>query len=207
MKFCSHCGYPVELRIPVGDDRQRHVCGQCNAIHYQNPRLIVGSLPVHGERVLLCRRAIEPRRDYWTLPAGFMENGESTLQGAQRETWEEARAKISDATLYRVFDLPHINQVYMFYRGELIDGAYGIGPESLEVELFHEHEIPWQQLAFPVVVETLREFFADRGRGDGYPVRASGIDPSWRGWFQRSDQHDVSSNSDSSKNIKKEQDK
>ena len=192
MRFCSHCGHPVELRIPAGDDRQRHVCGQCNAVHYQNPRIIVGSLPVYGEQVLLCRRAIEPRRGYWTLPAGFMENGETTLQGALRETWEEARAKVSNETLYRVFDLPHINQVYMFYRGDLIAGEYGAGPESSEVALFHEHEIPWQQLAFPVVVETLREFFADRSRGE-YPVRASGIDPSWRGWFQRGD-HDKKDN-------------
>ncbi len=184
MRFCSYCGHPVELRVPTGDDRERHVCAQCQAIHYQNPRLIVGTLPVHGERVLLCRRAIEPRQNCWTLPAGFMENGETTLQGALRETWEEARARIANETLYRVFDLPHINQVYMFYRGELVDGEYGVGPESTEVALFHEHEIPWRELAFPVVVETLREFFADRGRG-AYPVRASGIDPGWRGWFQR----------------------
>jgi ADP-ribose pyrophosphatase YjhB (NUDIX family) len=193
MKFCSHCGHPVELRIPAGDDRQRYVCGHCHTIHYQNPRLIVGSLPVYGERVLLCRRAIEPRKDFWTLPAGFMENGETTLQGALRETWEEARARIDHEALYRVFDLPHINQVYMFYRGELVAGEFGIGPESSAVALFHEHEIPWQELAFPVVVETLREFFADRQNGS-YPVRASGIDPSWRGWLQRAAGHSTEDN-------------
>lgn len=183
MKFCSSCGHTVEWRIPAGDERQRFVCSQCGVIHYQNPRLVVGTLPVHGEQVLLCRRAIEPRLGFWTLPAGFMENGESTREGAQRETWEEARAHIRDATLYRLFDLPHINQVHLFYRGELIDGAFGIGPESSEVALFHEHEIPWQELAFPVIVEALREFFADRRSGH-FPVRSSGLDARWREWFK-----------------------
>lgn len=184
MKFCSQCGFSVELRIPPGDDRQRYVCVQCSTIHYQNPRLIVGCLPVCGERVLLCRRAIEPRKGFWTLPAGFMENGERTVDGALRETWEEARARVEGVALYRVFDLPHINQVYMFYRGELLNGEFGVGPESLEAALFLEHEIPWRELAFPVVVETLREFFADRQQG-AYPVRVSGLDPSWGGWLQR----------------------
>jgi ADP-ribose pyrophosphatase YjhB (NUDIX family) len=184
MKWCSQCGHSVELGIPPGDDRQRYICGQCHTIHYQNPRLIVGCLPLCGERVLLCRRAIEPRKGYWTLPAGFMENGETTLAGALRETWEEARARGEHAELYRVFDLPHINQVYMFYRATLVNGEFGVGPESSEAALFHEHEIPWRELAFPVVVETLREFFADRRCGS-YPVRASGLDPSWGGWLQR----------------------
>lgn len=184
MKYCSNCGNPVELRVPAGDDRDRFVCPQCDTIHYQNPRLVVGSLPVSGDRILLCRRAIDPRRNFWTLPAGFMENGETTLQGALRETWEEACARLSGETLYRVFDLPHINQVYMFYRGELVEGAYGPGAESLEVELFREEDIPWQDIAFPVVMETLREFFDDRRRGQ-YPVRASGLDPHWHEWWKR----------------------
>lgn len=183
MRFCSSCGHPLERRIPAGDDRERYVCPQCGAIHYQNPHIVVGTLPVCGERILLCRRAIEPRFGYWTLPAGFMENGETTLEGAQRETWEEAHARLDNASMYRMFDLPHINQVYVFYRGELLDGEYGVGPESTEVALFHEHEIPWQELAFPVMVETLREFFEDRRRGH-FPVRASGLDPSWRDWFK-----------------------
>jgi ADP-ribose pyrophosphatase YjhB (NUDIX family) len=176
----------VEQRIPPGDDRLRFVCVHCQVVHYQNPRLIVGCLPVHGERVLLCRRAIEPRKGFWTLPAGFMENGETTLDGALRETWEEARARVAGPELYRIFDLPYINQVYMFYRADLLDGTFGVGPESLEAELFLEHEIPWRELAFPVVVETLREFFADRQRGI-YPVRASGLDPSWGGWLKRTE--------------------
>lgn len=186
MKFCSQCGQTLQQRIPPGDDRLRFVCGHCEAIHYQNPRLIVGCLPLHGERVLLCRRAIEPRKGFWTLPAGFMENGETTLDGALRETWEEARARVESAELYRIFDLPYINQVYMFYRADVLDGEFGVGPESLEAELFLEHEIPWRELAFPVVVETLREFFADRQRGI-YPVRASGLDPSWGGWLKRAE--------------------
>ncbi len=184
MKFCSNCGIGVELRIPIGDDRSRFVCPSCHTIHYQNPRVVVGCLPVYGDRVLLCRRAIEPRREFWTLPAGFMENGESTLQGALRETWEEARARVDAPSLYRIFDLPHINQIYMFYRGELVDGAHASGPESLETALFEEADIPWQELAFPVVMEALREFFADRQSGQ-FPVRASELDPSWQHWWRR----------------------
>lgn len=184
MRFCSQCGHRVELRIPTGDDRERHVCVQCETIHYQNPRVIVGCLPVAGERILLCKRAIAPRLGYWTLPAGFLENGETTLAGAQRETWEEAHAQVNNAELYRIFDLPHINQIYMFYRGELIDNRFGAGTESLEVELFLPDEIPWPQLAFPVVVETLREYIADRARGE-FPIRASGLDTSWHNWYRQ----------------------
>ncbi|HEY3698498.1 MAG TPA: NUDIX hydrolase [Spongiibacteraceae bacterium] len=183
MRFCSQCGHPVELRIPAGDDRHRHVCAQCSTIHYQNPRVIVGCLPVADDRILLCRRAIEPRQGYWTLPAGFLENGETTLAGAEREMWEEAQAKVTNPVLYRIFDLPHINQIYMFYRGDLIDERFGAGTESLEVALFRADEIPWQQLAFPVVIEALREFLDDRMRGE-FPVRASGLDPSWRNWLR-----------------------
>ena len=133
MKFCSSCGSMVVLSIPEGDDRERFVCSSCEIIHYVNPRVIVGCLPVYQDRVLLCKRAIEPRRNYWTLPAGFMENGETTLEGAARETWEEARAEVGDMQLYRVFDVPYINQVYMFYRCDLQRGEYGAGPESLGV--------------------------------------------------------------------------
>lgn len=183
MRFCSQCGHTVELRIPAGDDRERHICIHCETIHYQNPRVIVGCLPVAGERILLCKRAIEPRRGFWTLPAGFLENGETTLGGAQRETWEEAQAKVANPALYRIFDLPGISQIYMFYRGDLIDNQFGAGTESLDVALFAADEIPWDQLAFPVVVETLREYLADRERGE-FPVRASGLDPNWRDWYR-----------------------
>jgi ADP-ribose pyrophosphatase YjhB (NUDIX family) len=175
MKFCSSCGSEVELRIPEGDDRERHVCASCDIIHYSNPRVIVGCLPVYEGRVLLCRRAIEPRRDYWTLPAGFMENGETTLQGAARETWEEARARVSNLELYRVFDVPYISQVYMFYRCDLDDGEFGVGPESLETDLYLEQTVPWDRIAFPVVRETLQAFFSDSKRNE-YPVRVSAIE-------------------------------
>ncbi|MEO1078316.1 MAG: NUDIX hydrolase [Pseudomonadota bacterium] len=169
MKFCSKCGGEIELRIPEGDDRNRFVCRSCGAIHYVNPRIIVGCLATHGDRVLLCRRAIEPRYGLWTLPAGFMENGETTAQGAARETWEEARGVVSDLELYRVFDVPYISQVYMFYRCSLNEGEHAVGPESLETGLFEETEIPWDEIAFPVVRSTLRDFFADRTMGE-FPI-------------------------------------
>jgi ADP-ribose pyrophosphatase YjhB (NUDIX family) len=180
MKFCTSCGHSVTLKVPEGDDRERFVCTKCELIHYSNPRVIVGCVPVHEDRVLLCRRAIEPRRNYWTLPAGFMENGETTPQGAARETWEEARARVSGLELYRVFDVPYISQIYMFYRCEVDDGVYGVGPESLETALYTRDEIPWDEIAFPVVYETLKEYFADVDAGH-FPVRVSAIERgSWR---------------------------
>ena len=169
MNFCSACGAEVEVRVPAGDDRDRYVCVSCDSIHYINPRIIVGCLAVHEDRILLCKRAIEPRYGLWTLPAGFMENGETTRQGAARETWEEAKGRVSDLELYRVFDVPYISQVYMFYRCRLVDGGYGVGPESLETALYDEADIPWDEIAFPVVRETLTDFLRDRQRG-GYPI-------------------------------------
>lgn len=174
MKFCSACGASVELRIPDGDDRQRFVCVSCELIHYSNPRVIVGCLPAFGDQVLLCKRAIEPRYGLWTLPAGFMENGETTAAGAARETWEEARARVSNLELYRVFDLPYINQVYMFYRCDLDGGEYGVGPESLETGLYREDEIPWSDIAFAVVHDTLRSYFQDR-RDGRFPIAVEQI--------------------------------
>jgi len=175
MKFCTRCGDSVILQVPAGDDRERFVCVSCELIHYSNPRVIVGCLPIYQDRVLLCLRAIEPRKNYWTLPAGFMENGETTAQGAARETWEEARAKVSNLDLYRVFDVPHISQVYMFYRCDIDDGEFGVGPESLETDLYSEAEIPWVRIAFPVVTETLKDYFADAPGGD-FSVQVSAID-------------------------------
>ncbi|NPU95439.1 MAG: NUDIX hydrolase [Gammaproteobacteria bacterium] len=174
MKYCSHCGHPVSLKVPEGDNRERHVCDNCGTVHYQNPRIIAGTLPVFGDRVLLCRRAIEPRLGYWTLPAGFMENGETTEQAAARETFEEADAEVDIHGLYTVFNLPHISQVYLFFRADVIDGRHGPGTESLESRLFEEHEIPWQDLAFPTVARTLQFFFADRRAGE-FPVRVEDI--------------------------------
>ncbi|HBO13083.1 MAG TPA: NUDIX hydrolase, partial [Halieaceae bacterium] len=124
---------------------------------------------------LLCRRAIEPRRDYWTLPAGFMENGETTEEGAARETWEEARAQVRDLALYRVYDVPYINQVYLFYRCSLVDGSHAAGPESTDTRLFHRDEVPWDELAFPSIYRALRAFFADREAGRDYPLAVETI--------------------------------
>lgn len=174
MKFCSSCGSQVERRIPEGDDRERHICASCDTIHYTNPRIITGCLPTHEGQVLLCRRAIEPRLGYWTLPAGFMENGETTLEGALRESWEEAKARIEVQELYTLFNLPYINQVYMFYRGNLKNLDFGPGIESLEVELFDEESVPWEELAFPVIRKTLKHFFDDQRRGQ-FPFRAEDI--------------------------------
>ena len=176
MRFCSACGAEVSLRIPPADDRERHVCGSCETVHYQNPKIVVGCLPVWEDRVLLCRRAIAPRLGFWTLPAGFMENSETTLEGARRETWEEARARTEDETLYTLFDLPHISQVYMFFRAQLIGPAFASGPESSEVALFTEAEIPWSELAFPVVSATLEHYFADVRRGE-YEFRTRALRP------------------------------
>ncbi|HVL02400.1 MAG TPA: NUDIX hydrolase [Dongiaceae bacterium] len=174
MKYCSQCGNPVSLKVPPGDNRERHVCDHCGTIHYQNPRIIAGTLPFYGDKVLLCRRAIEPRLGYWTLPAGFMENGETTSQAAARETFEEADAEVDLKGLYTLFNLPHISQVHLFFLADVIDGRHGPGTESLESRMFEEHEIPWNDLAFPTVGRTLKYYFEDRRTGD-YPLRVEDI--------------------------------
>lgn len=190
MKFCPECAHPVALAIPEGDNRPRYVCAHCDAIHYQNPKLVIGSLPVwekDGElQVLLCKRAIEPRHGYWTLPAGFMENNETTAEAAIRETEEEAGANIALGPLYTLLNIAHVHQVHLFYLARLLDLDYAAGIESLEVRLFSERDIPWDELAFPTIRKTLELFFADRVKireGGGYgfhshdivrPMRTSG---------------------------------
>ncbi|MBI5429366.1 MAG: NUDIX hydrolase [Nitrosomonadales bacterium] len=166
MKYCSHCGSPVELRLPPDDNRHRHVCTACGEIHYENPKLIVGAVPVWQDKILLCRRAIEPRHGLWTLPAGFMENGETTAEAAARETLEEANARVAVGELYTLYNLPHINQVHLLFRAELLDLDFSPGAESLEVRLFAEDEIPWDTLAFRPVRFTLQHYFADRKLGE-----------------------------------------
>jgi ADP-ribose pyrophosphatase YjhB (NUDIX family) len=161
MNYCSDCGEKVEQRIPDGDNRHRYVCTHCNIIHYQNPRIIAGTVPVWDNRILLCRRAIEPRYGYWTLPAGFMENQETTIEAAARETREEALAEVHIEGLYAVIDVPHIDQVHIFYRATLINGEYGAGEESLETQLFEPSDIPWDELSFPTVRKTLELFIND----------------------------------------------
>ena len=165
MNFCSNCGAPVEIRIPAGDSHLRHVCPQCGTIHDQNPTLVVGALAEWEDRILLCRRAIEPRHGYWTLPAGFMENEETTAEAAARETAEEACARIAVGELYTLIDVPHISQVHLIYRARLLDLDFRAGEESLEVALFREEDIPWDRIAFRSIGLTLRHFFDDRRRG------------------------------------------
>jgi len=166
VKFCSACGAErIELRVPEGDTLPRHVCAACGSIHYQNPKIVVGCLPEFGDQVLLCLRAIEPRRGLWTLPAGFLENGETLTAGAVRETLEEANAHVAIGSLYTIISLPHISQVYMMFRAKLVDRRFGPGAESLDVQLFDEDSIPWEDLAFRTIGRTLRNYFLDRKLG------------------------------------------
>ncbi len=174
MKYCSQCGDAVAEKIPAGDNRHRFVCGSCETIHYQNPKVVTGCLAFHEEKVLLCKRSIAPRSGFWTLPAGFLENGETTSQGALRETQEEANARAEIISLYTMFSLPHISQIYLFYLARLTDLDFYPGEESLETQLFAESEIPWEALAFPVISETLKHYFSDLKTNE-FPVRTQDI--------------------------------
>lgn len=165
INYCSACGAPVVLRVPRGDSLPRHICDACNAIHYSNPKLVVGALPVWGESILLCRRAIEPRHGKWTLPAGFMENNESVAAAAVRETIEESGAHIELGEIYTLISVPHISQVHVIYRAQLLDLDFAPGEETLEVALFREDEIPWDEIAFRTIAMTLRHYFADLRSG------------------------------------------
>lgn len=164
-KHCKTCGSPVSYSIPPDDNRERATCGSCGAIHYENPLNVVGTLPVWHDQVLLCRRNIEPRHGFWTLPAGFMELGETTAAGALRETDEEAGARIEMQALFTLLNVVRVGQVHFFYRARLLDTDFAPGPETIEARLFREDEVPWDELAFPTVRETLRRFFDDRRRG------------------------------------------
>ena len=166
MNFCSRCGAAVVRRIPAGDNRERHVCPECDAIHYQNPKIVAGCIPEWEGKILLCRRAIEPRYGQWTLPAGFMENDETAVEAASRETLEEANARVEILGLYTFFNLPDINQVYMLFRSRMLDIDFTPGEESLEVELFDVDAIPWEQLAFPTILHTLEYYQIDVQRGE-----------------------------------------
>lgn len=165
MKYCSHCGAAVSQKIPVGDNLPRHVCDQCDLIHYHNPKIVAGCIPEWEGQILLCRRAIEPRVGLWTFPAGFMEIGESTEQAAIRETKEEAEADVAITSLYAVMSLPHIGQVYLVFRGRMLTACYEAGSESLEVRLFPLSGIPWNEIAFPVVKDALRRYVEDAASG------------------------------------------
>ena len=156
----------VSLKIPEGDNRQRYVCDRCCTIHYQNPNVVTGCIPEWQDKILLCKRAIEPKCGLWTLPAGFMENGESNMEGAARETFEEANAKLTNMSLFSVFSIAHINQIYTLYRGDLVNGEASAGVESLDVALLGEAEIPWGNIAFKVIDETLKLYFEDKKKGE-----------------------------------------
>lgn len=162
---CRVCGAAAEYRIPPDDNRERATCTACGEIHYENPINVVGTLPVWGDQVLLCLRNIEPRRGLWTLPAGFLELGESTTAGALRETEEEAGAHVELQELFTVLNVVRVGQVHLFYRARMLDTHLDPGPETIEARLFREHEVPWDQIAFRTVRQTLEHFFADRRAG------------------------------------------
>lgn len=162
MSFCLQCGQSAAYTIPDGDSRERLVCPACGYIHYENPKMVCGVLAVHDGRILLCRRAIEPRYGLWTLPAGFMENGETMMDGAKRETVEEAEGVAENLKLYALFDLPQWGQIHAMYLANLKDGAFGVGSESLECRLFYPHEIDMENLAFETVRQTIERYLADK---------------------------------------------
>lgn len=165
MNFCSNCGSRVDLKVPEGDFLPRHVCGQCGTIHYLNPKLVVGSVPEYEGRILICKRGIEPRRGYWTIPAGFMENDETLEAGAAREAVEEAQIQVEIGSLLLLANVTSARQVHVFFRSRMLTPDFGVTHESLEVKLVHAHEIPWDDLAFPSTESALRHFVEDRAAG------------------------------------------
>ena len=165
MNFCNQCGSRVSLRIPPDDHLPRHVCDACGTIHYQNPRIVVGCVPEYEGRILICKRAIEPRRGYWTVPAGFMENNETLQQGAARECQEEALADVEIGSLLSLVSVIGAHQVHAFFRARLRELEFGPGPESLEVKLVAVDEIPWPDIAFPSTTFTLQRYLEDRAAG------------------------------------------
>jgi ADP-ribose pyrophosphatase YjhB (NUDIX family) len=175
IRFCRACGTAVQHRVPADDNRERAVCPACGTVHYENPLNVVGTVPVWGDQVLLCKRAIEPRYGLWTLPAGFMELGETVAEGALRETVEEAGAKVELQGLLTLMNVVQVGQVHLFYRARMLDPSLDPGPETLEARLFHEHEIPWDEIAFRTVRQTLQHFFACRRDGGHYPLHTGDI--------------------------------
>ena len=174
MNFCSHCASPdLSTRVPAGDTHARIVCDNCQTIHYANPKVVTGCLPVWEDKVLLCRRAIEPCYGLWNVPSGYLENGESVEDGARREVWEEAAGRVELDYLITLYNLERINQVYLQFVGRLVGGKFGVGEESLECRLFTEEEIPWEKMAFTSSTFTLRRYFNNLRRGRKELHRAS----------------------------------
>ena len=165
MNFCSNCGSPVETKVPPGDHLPRFVCTSCNMVHYKNPLLVLGCVPEWGNKILLCKRAIEPRLGFWTVPAGFMENGETMQAAAARECYEEALARVEIGSLLAVVNVTRANQVHVMFRAKMLTPDFAPGTESLEVGLYEESEIPWGDLAFASGEYTLRKYFEDRASG------------------------------------------
>ena len=165
IRHCKHCGGTVRYSVPADDNRERATCTVCASIHYENPINVVGTVPAWGDQVLLCRRNIEPRHGFWTLPAGFLEMGETTAQGAVRETIEEAGANIELQSLFTVLNVTRVGQLHLYYRARLLDTCFAPGPETIEAQLFREDQIPWDELAFRTVRETLQRYFEDHRKG------------------------------------------
>ena len=176
MNYCSNCGKSLSFSTPPGDDRPRFLCHSCGAIHYQNPLMVVGCIPEAEDKILLCRRSIEPCSDKWTLPAGYLENGETVCAGALRETYEEACANVEIIAPYAMYNIRHVSQIYLMFRARLLDNDFKPGNESKEVRLFNEEEIPWDEIAFTVITKTLGNYFRDRAAGE-FPFHIGDVLP------------------------------
>ncbi len=174
IKFCSQCGSTMIQQTPEDDDHIRAVCSSCGYVHYENPKMVVGTIPILKDRILMCKRNIEPRKGCWTLPAGYLENGESVQQGAVRETLEESLAEVNILSPYRMFNILFVDQIYMMFIAELLSDDFGPTPESTDVRLFSETEIPWDNIAFEVIRQTLEDFFLDR-KGSGPQTKDNGF--------------------------------
>lgn len=171
IKFCTACGSPTDEKIPVDDDHPRAVCTNCGQIHYINPKVVVGCIPELDGKILLCKRDIEPQKGLWTLPAGFLEDKEAVQDGALRETFEETRAKVKITAPYRLFNICFVSQIYFMFRAEMTSDYFGPTTESIDVRLFDESEIPWDQIAFRVIKQTLEHYFEDRRNKNNYPFK------------------------------------
>lgn len=166
INYCSNCGEPVRNRIPEGDDRPRKVCDACGSIYYKNPKMVVGCIAEWEDKILMCRRAIAPQIGKWTLPAGYLESSETVAEGAIRETWEEAHAAVEIIAPFALFNLPFVDQIYLIFRARMMNLDFSTSPESSEVMLMTEAQIPWDDLAFEVIRKILQRYFENRSRGE-----------------------------------------